>query len=93
MKNFRKSMLTLGAAAAVGSFVAAYAPALAADADASTPAASPCGANPASPCTAKKPKHHRKHHAAKANPCAANSNPCTAKANPCAAKTNPCAPH
>ncbi len=102
MKTFRKSMLSLGAAVAVGSLAAAYAPAFAAGANPCAPAAaSPCGAKPANPCAAHKPMHHHhRHHAAmahpcaaKANPCAAKSNPCAAKANPCAAKTNPCAPH
>lgn len=105
MKNFRKSMLTLSTAVAVGGLVAAYVPAMAAGTDSSAPAANPCSAKTATPCAAKKPMHHSKHHkatnntsdekmspcAAKTNPCAAKSNPCTANSNPCAAKSNPCA--
>ena len=98
MKTFRKSMLTLGTAVALGSFAATYAPAMAASANPCAPASSPCTAKPANPCTAQNPcaahkaMRHRRHHKAKANPCAAKTNPCAAKSSPCAAKSNPCAP-
>lgn len=100
MKNFRKSMLTLSTAVAVGGLVAAYVPAMAAGTDASAPAANPCSAKAATLCAAKKPMHHSKHHKVmnsasteKMSPCAAKTNPCAAKSNPCATKANPCKPH
>jgi hypothetical protein len=95
MSQLKKSLLTLGAAAAVGSLVAATAlPAQAMSHNPCKPKANPCGANPCkpNPCGANPCK-------AKANPCGANpckpnpcgANPCKAKANPCGA--NPCKPN
>lgn len=97
MKQFRKSILTLGAAIALGGVAVAAAPATAAGTNPCAPAASPCTARRANPCAGRMtmlhPRHHHRHHTAMANPCAAKANPCAAKANPCAAKPNTCAPH
>ena len=97
MKKFRKSMLTLGTAVAIGGMVAAYAPAFAAGANSGASTASPCSAKPANPCAARMTMHHHgrhhHHHTAMANPGGAKVNPCAAKANPCAVKPNSCAAH